>query len=125
MAISRGFSAENLNGVRLPGSVDALADIGVETRSGIVCDLEFSFNIDQKRFGFVLRSDSTEPRNSSQLFHGTHLTLLRKFFNYSLRWLEGDSFSFCLIDSFFLIKLSIAPDIQGMGFRSLSLLVCI
>ena len=38
---------------------DALADIGVETRSGIVCDLEFSFNIDQKRFRFVLRSDST------------------------------------------------------------------
>ena len=41
MAISRGFSAEDLNGVRLPGSVDALADIGVEIRSGIVCDLEF------------------------------------------------------------------------------------
>ena len=38
---------------------DALADIGVETRSGIVSDLEFSFNIDQKRFRFVLRSDST------------------------------------------------------------------
>ena len=43
LAISRGFSAEDLNGVRLPGSVNALADIGVETRSGIVCDLEFSF----------------------------------------------------------------------------------
>ena len=57
MAISRGFSAEDLNGVRLPGSVNALADIGVETRSGIVCDLEFSFNIDKKRFRFVLRSD--------------------------------------------------------------------
>ena len=63
MAISQGVSAEDLNGVRLPGSVDALADIGVETPSGIVCDLELSFNIDKRRFGFVLRSDSTEPRN--------------------------------------------------------------
>ena len=50
LAISREFSAEDLYGVRLPGSVDALADIGVETRSGIVCDLEFSFNIDKKLF---------------------------------------------------------------------------
>ena len=105
MAISRGFSAEDLNGVRLPGSADALADIGVETRSGIVCDLEFSFNFDTKRFGFVLRSDSTEPRNSPRLFNSMRLTVLRKFFNFSLRWLEEDSFSFCLIDSFFLIKL--------------------
>ena len=80
MAISRGFSAEDLNGVRLPGSANALADIGVETRSGIVCDLEFSFNIDQKRFRFVLRSDSTEPRNSSRLFRSMRLTVLRKFF---------------------------------------------
>ena len=48
MAISRGFSAEDLNGVRLLGSVDALADIGVEAGSGIVCDLEFSFDIDKK-----------------------------------------------------------------------------
>ena len=39
LAISRGFSAEDLNGVRLPWSAVALADIGVETRSGIVCDL--------------------------------------------------------------------------------------
>ena len=115
MAISRRFSAEDLNGVRLLGSVDALADIGV--------DLEFSFNIDKKRFGFVLRSDSTEPRNLSQLFHSLRLTVLRKFFNFSLRWLEGDSFSFCLIDSFFMITLSMAPDIQGMGFRPSSLLV--
>ena len=69
MAISRGFSAEDLNGVRLPGSVDVVADIGVATRSGIVYDLEFRFNIDKKRFGFVLRSDSTEPRNSLRLFH--------------------------------------------------------
>ena len=99
MAISRGFSAEDLNGERLPGSVYALADIGVETRSGIVCDLEFNFNIDKKRFGFVLRSDSTEPRNSSRLFHSTvRLTVLHKFFHFSLRWLKGDSFSFCLID---------------------------
>ena len=66
LAISEGFSTEDLNGVRLPGSVDALADIGVKTRSGIVCDLEFSFNIDKKRFGFVLRSDSTEPRSQSR-----------------------------------------------------------
>ena len=80
LAISRGFSAEDLNGVRLPGSANALADIGVETRSGIVCDLEFSFNIDQERFSFVLRSDSTEPRNSSRLFRSMRLTLLRKFF---------------------------------------------
>ena len=80
MAISRGFSAEDLNGVRLPGSVDAVADIGVETRSGIEGDLEFSFNIDKKRFGFVLRLDSTEPRNSSRLFHSMGLTVLRKFF---------------------------------------------
>ena len=100
MAISRAFSAEDLNGVRLPGSADALADIGVETRSGIVCDLEFSFNIDQKRFGFVLRSDSTEPRNSSLLFRNMRLTVLGEFLNFSLRWLEGDSFSFCLMDSF-------------------------
>ena len=50
MAISRGFLAEDLNGVRLPGSVDALADIGVGTRSGLVCGLEFRYNIDQKRF---------------------------------------------------------------------------
>ena len=75
MAISRGFSTEDLNGVRLPGSADALADIGVETRSGIVCDLEFSFNVDKKHFAFVLRSDSTEPRNSSRLFHSMHLRL--------------------------------------------------
>ena len=68
MAISREFSAEGLKGVRLPGSANALADIGVETRSGIVCDLEFSFNIDKKRFRFVLRSDSTESRNLSRLF---------------------------------------------------------
>ena len=61
--ISRGFLAEDLNGVRLPGSADALANIGVETQSGIVCDLKFSFNIGQKRFGFVLRLDSTEPRH--------------------------------------------------------------
>ena len=46
-AISRGFLAEDLNLVQLPGSVDALADIGVETRSGIVCDLELSSNIDK------------------------------------------------------------------------------
>ena len=82
MAISRGFSAEDLNDVRLPGSVDALADISVETRSGIVCDLEFSFNIDKKRFGFVLRSDSTEPRKLS--------VLCFFFLNSSLRWLEGE-----------------------------------
>ena len=69
-----------LNGVRIRGSVDTLADIGAETRSRIVCDLEFSFNIDKKRFGFVMRSDSTEPRNSSWLFHSTRLTVLRKFF---------------------------------------------
>ena len=50
LAISRGFSAEDLNGIRLPGSADALADIDVETRSGIVCGLEFRYNIDQKRF---------------------------------------------------------------------------
>ena len=80
MAISRGFSAEDLNGVRLPGSANALADIGVETRSGIVCDLEFSFNIDQKRFRFALMSDSTEPRKSSRLFHSMRLTVLRKLF---------------------------------------------
>ena len=62
-----GYFPRIFNGVRLPGSANALADIGVETRSGIVCDLEFSFNIhvDQKRFRFVLRSDSTEPRDSS------------------------------------------------------------
>ena len=53
------------------------------------------------------------------------LTVLRKFFNFSLWWLEGDSFSFCLIDSFFLIKLSMTPDIQGMRFRPFSLLFCI
>ena len=100
MAISRGFSAEDLNGVPLPGSVDALADIGVETRSGIVCDLEFSFNIVKNRFGFVFRLDSTEPRNSSWLFHCMRLTVLCKFFNFSVRCLEEDSFSFCLIDSF-------------------------
>ena len=47
------------------------------------------------------------------------------FLNFSLRWLEGDSFSFCLKHSFFLLKLSMAPDIQGMGFRPLSLLICI
>ena len=75
MAISRGFSAEDLNCVRLPGSANAVADIGVETRLGIVCDLEFSFNIDQKRFRFVLRSDSTEPRNSSRLFRSMRLTV--------------------------------------------------
>ena len=62
LAISRGFSAGDLDGVLLPGSANALADIGVETRLGVVCDLESSFNIDQKRFRFVLRSDSTEPR---------------------------------------------------------------
>ena len=78
-----------------------VSDIGVEARSGIVFDLEFSFNMDKKRFGFVLRSDSTEPRNSSRLFHGMRLTVLGNFFNFSLRWLEGDSFSFFLIDSFF------------------------
>ena len=82
MVISRGFSAEDLNGVRLPGSVDTLADIGVQTRPGILCDLEFSFNIDKKRFGFVLRSDSTEPRNSSRPFHSMRLTVLRKFFKF-------------------------------------------
>ena len=27
--------------------------------------------------------------------------VLRKSFNFSLRWLEGVSFSFCLVDSFF------------------------
>ena len=80
MAIYRAFSAEDLNGVRLPGSANTLVDIGVETRSGIMCDLEFSFNIDQKRFRFVLRSDSTEPRNSSRLFRSMPLTVLRKFF---------------------------------------------
>ena len=48
LPISRGFSAEDLNRVQLPGSVDALADIGVESRSGIVCDLELSSNIDKK-----------------------------------------------------------------------------
>ena len=31
----------------------------------------------------------------------------RKLFNFSLRWLKGDSFSFCLIDSFFLIDLGL------------------
>ena len=80
MAISRGFSAEDLNDVRLRGSANALADIGVETRSGIVCDLEFSFNVDQKRFRFILRSESTEPRNSSRLFRSMRLTVLCKFF---------------------------------------------
>ena len=84
MAISRGFSVEDFNGVPLPGSADALADIGVETRSGIVCHLEFNFNIDQKRSGFVLRSDSTEPRNSSRLFRSMRLTVSRKNFNFSL-----------------------------------------
>ena len=54
MAISRGFLAEDLNGVRLPGSADALADIGIGTRSGIVCGLEFRYNIDQKRFWVCL-----------------------------------------------------------------------
>ena len=92
MAISRGFSAEDLNGVRLPGSADALADISVETRSGIVRDLEFSFKIDQKCFGFVLRSDSIEQRNSSRLFRSMRLTVLRKFSNFSLRRLEGGAF---------------------------------
>ena len=115
MAISRGFSAEDLNGVRLPGSVDALADIGVATRSGIEGDLEFSFNIDKKRFGFVLRSDSTELRNSSRLFHSMGLTVLRKFFNFSLKWLAGDSFSFCLIDSFFLITRHGIPSLKPLG----------
>ena len=71
--------------------------------------------------GLCRKSDSTEPRNSSRLLHSMRLTVLRKFFNFSLRCLEGDSFSFCLIDSFFFIKLSIAPDIQGMGFRPSSL----
>ena len=33
-----------------------------------------------KRFGFVLRSDSTEPRNSSRLFRSMCLTVLRRFF---------------------------------------------
>ena len=113
MAISRGFSAEDLNGVRLPGPFDALANIGVDSRSGIVCDLEFSFNIDKKHFGFVLRSETTEPTNSSRLFHSMRLTVLRNF--------EGDSFNFCFTDSFFLIKLSMEPDIQGMGFPPLSL----
>ena len=65
---------------------------------------EFSFSIDKKRFGFVLRSDSKEPRNSSRLFHSMRLAGLRKFFNFSIRWLEGDSFSFCLIDSFLTIS---------------------
>ena len=56
-----------------------------------------------------------------QKLHEFDLIVLRKFFNFSLRWFEGDSFSFCLIDSFFLIKSSMAPDTQGMGFRPLSL----
>ena len=45
LAISRGFSAEDLDGVQLPGSANVLADIGVETRSGFVCDLEFNYKI--------------------------------------------------------------------------------
>ena len=31
MAFSRGFPAEDLNSVRLPGSVDVLVDIGIKT----------------------------------------------------------------------------------------------
>ena len=34
------------------------------------------------------------------------LNCFAQVFNFSARWLEGDSFSFCLIDSFFLTKLS-------------------
>ena len=33
------------------------------------------------------------------------LNCFAQVFNFSLRWLEGDSFSFCLIDSFFLDKI--------------------
>ena len=116
--ISRGFSAEDLNGVRLPGSADALADIGVETQSGIVCNLEFSFNIGQKRFGFVLRLDSTEPRNSSRLFHSMRLTVLRKFCNFSLLWLQGDSFSFYFIDSFLLDRIKYGTRHPRYGISS-------
>ena len=101
MAISRGFS---------PGSVDALADIGVETRSGIVCDLEF--NVDQKRFGFVVVGvNGTKKLNCfAQLS--------------SLTFPSGGSREivsvFVLKISYFLIELSMAPDIQGMGFRPLT-----
>ena len=42
------------------------------------------------------------------------LNCFAQVFNFSLRWLEGDSVSFRLIDAFFLIKLSMAPDIQGV-----------
>ena len=110
MGISRGFSAEDLNGVRLPGSANVLADIGVKTRSGIVSDLEFGLNIDQKRFRFVLRSDSTEPRNSSRLFRSMRLIVLRKFFLTSPLGGSKEIISAFVLYKFFFLT-SMAPDI--------------
>ena len=67
----------------------------------------------QKRFKFVLRSDSTETKKLiTAVPQHAHNYFAHFFFNFSLRWLEGDNFSFCLIDPFFLIKLSMAPHIQ-------------
>ena len=53
--------------------------------SGLDQELYASWNSDQKRFEFVLRSDSTGPRNSSRLFCSMCLTVLCKFFNFSIR----------------------------------------
>ena len=113
MAISRGFQ------LKIFTAYDYLGQRMHWLILASRLDQEFSFNIDQKRFEFVLRSDSTEPRNLSRLFHSMRLTVLRKFFNFPLRWLEGDSLWFCLIDSFFLIKLSMAPYIPRYGIPSL------
>ena len=97
LAISRGFSAEDLNGVRLPGSANALADVGLETLSRIVCDLDLSFNIDQNHFRFCVEVgfDGTKKRITAIPQHALDC-FAQVFFNFSPRWLEGDNFSFCL-----------------------------
>ena len=67
MAICLGFSAEDLNGARLLcGSVDALVS---RLDQELYAIWKSASTSTIKRFGFVLRSDSTEPRNASRVLN--------------------------------------------------------
>ena len=79
-----GLSAEVL-GDWTTWSAAASVEVAIDTRSGMLSDLDFCFSNDQRRFGLLLKSDSREPKNFSRLTRSIRFTSARMFLNISLR----------------------------------------
>ena len=77
--------------------------------SGTFLCFDFTFRIDQKRFGFDFKFDSISAKNASLHSRSLRLISERRDLNFSLRTLDALCFSFLRIESFFLMRFISSP----------------